>query len=222
MRPRPRNTLLAVVATLAVALALALVLLGISHNGATSPTPPAQRAPGSSAGESSSGFDGAALPANLVPRDFTLTELLSGRQVALRQYAGQVVILAFPYSTCAAPCTLLAQQIRGALDELPRPVPVLFVSADPGADSPARVARFLANVSLTGRVRYLTGSAAQLRAVWRSYGVAPASAGRAAYRRRIAVFVLDRRGSERVVFGLEQLTPEGLAHDICKLSENCA
>ena len=51
---------------------------------------------------------------------------------------------------------MIAQQIRGALDELRRPVPVLLISADPAADTPARVRRFLPRVSLSGRVRYLT------------------------------------------------------------------
>ena len=37
------------------------------------------------------------------------------------RYRGQVTILAFLYSTCGATCVLIAQQIRGALDELPAP-----------------------------------------------------------------------------------------------------
>jgi hypothetical protein len=31
------------------------------------------------------------------------------------------------------------------------------------------------------------------------------------------VLLLDRAGRERVLFGIEQLTPESLAHDIGKL-----
>src|SRR5215469_17976550 len=76
------------------------------------------------------GFAGAALPASLPVRDFTLEDQ-SGRRVSLAGYRGQVVVLAFISSSCGATCILLAQQIRGALDELPRPVPVLFVSVDP-------------------------------------------------------------------------------------------
>jgi hypothetical protein len=79
------------------------------------------------------------------------------------------------------------------------------------------VHRFLAQVSLTGRVRYLTGSPGRLRAVWRAYRIAPASAGAAAFQRRASVLLVDRRGRERVLFGLEQLTPESLAHDIGRL-----
>lgn len=212
MRSRRRIALPALAAALVLALALAVLLLR--------PASRSQSAP--SAGGPASGFDGAALPASVPVRDFTLTSLLTGRQVSLQRYEGQVSVLAFPYSTCEAPCTLLAQQIRGAIDELPRPVPVLFVSADPAADSRASVEGFLARVSLTGRVQYLTGSASQLRSVWREYGVAPASAGRAQYLSHVAVFLLDRQGAARVVFGLEQLTPEGLAHDICKLEQGCS
>ena len=77
--------------------------------------------------------------------------------------ARKPVVLAFLYAHCGAPCTLIAQQIRGALGELPEPVPVLIVSADPAGDSPPAVRRFLAATSLSGRVYYLTGSPAKLR-----------------------------------------------------------
>jgi len=163
------------------------------------------------------GFAGAALPASLPVRDFTLEDQ-SGRRVSLAGYRGQVVILAFISSTCGATCILLAQQIRGALDELPRPVPVLFVSVDPRADTGARVMRFLQRVALTGRVRYLSGSPAALRPIWRAYGIVPVTSDRAAFERAASVLLLDRDGRERVVFGVEQLTPEGVAHDVRKLS----
>jgi protein SCO1 len=174
---------------------------------------------GGSAAHPSTGTDfaGAALPASVPVRDFTLEDQ-SGRRVSLAGYRGQVVILAFISSTCGATCILLAQQIRGALDELPRPVPVLFVSVDPRSDTGARVRRFLQRVSLTGRVRYLSGSPAALRPIWRAYGIVPVTSDRAAFERAASVLLLDRAGRERVVFGLEQLTPEGVAHDVLKLS----
>jgi protein SCO1/2 len=165
----------------------------------------------------STGFAGAALPASLPVREFTLEDQ-SGRRVSLTGYRGRVVILAFISSTCGATCILLAQQIRGALDELPRPVPVLFVSVDPRADTGARVRRFLQRVALTGRVRYLSGSSAALRPIWRAYGIVPVTSDRAAFERAASVLLLDRDGRERVVFGVEQLTPEGVAHDVRKLS----
>jgi len=216
---------LPVIALLALALALAAILdrpstrspAGARASGSTaSPGAVAGEAPAASTASSTSGFDGAALPASTPPHDFTLADQ-AGRPVSLSRYRGEVTILAFLYSTCGPTCIVIADQIRGALDELPRPVPVLFVSADPAADTPARVSRFLAQVSLTGRVRYLSGSQAALRPIWRAYGVVPATSGRTAFDRSAAVLLLDRSGRERVIFGLEQLTPEGLAHDVRKL-----
>jgi len=128
-----------------------------------------------------------------------------------------VVILAFLYSTCGSPCVVIAQQIRGALDELSRPVPVLIVSVDRRADAPTNIHRFLAAVSLSGRARYLSGSATQLRAVWHGYHVKLPSAGRAAFARSAPVYLIDRAGDERVLYELEQLTPESVSHDVRKL-----
>jgi protein SCO1 len=200
---------------LATALATVAVALG-GCSGGSSPTSPG--ASSSTGASSSSGFDGAALPA-APAHGFTLADVTNGgRTVSLSQYRGKVVALAFLYSTCGAPCLVIAQQIRGALDELARPVPVLIVSVDPAADTPARVKHFLAQVSLTGRARWLTGSLAQLRAVWGAYGITPPSAGRGVFANSASVFLLDSAGRERVLFQSEQLTPEGLAHDIDTLA----
>jgi protein SCO1 len=197
---------------LLAALLLAAVLAGCGSDGSSSSSP------GSSPSEatSASGFDGAALPSGAPVHDFALTDQY-GRQVSLADLRGGVTVLAFLYSTCGGTCTVIAQQIRGALDELAHPPPVLFVSVDPAADTPANVKRFLARVSLSGRVRYLSDPPGRLRAVWRSYGIVPASAGRRAFERSASVLLLDRSGRERVIFQLEQLTPEALSHDIRKL-----
>ena len=89
-----------------------------------------------------------------------------------------MTILTFLSSTCRPTCPLIAQQIRGALDELGgNPVSVLIVSADPAADTPARVRRFLGEAALDGRVEYLTGTRTELQPIWRAYGIAPAQLG---------------------------------------------
>ena len=185
-----------------LALALALASCGAS------PSPRASTATGSL-----TGFDGAALPANGPVHGFALTDQ-DGAHVSLSSYRGRVTLLSFLYPGCGAPCVLIAQQIRGALDELRDPPPVLIVSAQPAAGSPSAARRFLAEVGLSGRALYLTGPLARIGALWREYRVKPASAGRAAFASYAGVIVLDRRGSERVLFEQEQLSPEGLAHDI--------
>ncbi len=147
---------------------------------------------------------------------FTLVDQ-TGRAVSLSGFRGHVVVLSFLYSTCGATCVVIAQQIRGALDELGKPVAVLIVSVDPRADTPANVRRFLSEVSLSGRVQYLSGPLSRLRAIWRKYRIVPASAGRSAFDKYASLLLLDGNGRERVLFQTEVLTPESLAHDIGRL-----
>lgn len=193
---------------LLVALIIVLVVIGGGSSGSShaktfTASPP-------------SSFDGAALPKGQLAPEFTLTDQ-NGRQVSLEQFRGDVTVLSFLYSTCGAPCVVIAQQIRGALNELPKSVPVLIVSASPRRETAADIRRFLAQVSLTGRVHYLSGSPAQLKAIWKAYKVVPASAGRRAFADNASVLLIDGKDNERVLFQSEQLTPEALSHDIREL-----
>jgi protein SCO1 len=215
MSPRSRVVLLATTTAIVVAFALVVLLDRPAGRSAAVQSSPSTGS-ASSDGPSASGFDGAALPAGVHAPGFTLTDQ-SGGAVSLGAYRGQVVLLAFLDSTCGSMCILIAQQIRGALDELPRPLAALLVSVDPRADTTTSIHRFLARTSLTGRVRYLTGPTSRLLGVWRAYGVAPAGPGHAVPAGAPAVLLIDPSGSERVLFPLEQLTPEALSHDIRRL-----
>lgn len=161
--------------------------------------------------------DGAALPRGIRPAGFTLTDQ-RGARVSLAQYRGRVVLLSFLSPVCGPPCVLVAQQIRGALDELTQPIPALAISTDPVADTPDRVARMLDEASLGGRVRYLTGTVAQLAPIWRSYRLRVRRSDRVDLSDSSAfVLLIDKHGFERVDFPLEELTPEGLAREIRRL-----
>jgi protein SCO1/2 len=127
MRPRLDIALAALVAVL-----LVVVLVVVSTGGSES-RPTLSLATSSA----TAGFDGAALPEGIPAPLFTLTDQY-GRRVSLASTRGHVAVLAFLYSTCGDTCVVIAQQIRGALEELPHPVPVLIVSADPAADTRAR------------------------------------------------------------------------------------
>ncbi len=206
----------AIALTVLAALAVAIVLLATGSGGHGS-------SPGSFAAVVSgpeTGFDGASFPPGSPTSDFTLTDQY-GRRVSLSDYRGGVVALTFLYSTCGDVCVVIAQQIRGALDELQaegvRLPTVLIVSADPAADTAASVRGFLSRMSLSGRVQYLTGSLAQLRPVWLAYGAEPASAGSSLFDEYAQVLLLDAEGRKRVLFESEELTPEALSHDIRKL-----
>jgi protein SCO1/2 len=159
------------------------------------------------------GFAGSVRPA-IPPMDFRLRDE-NGEPVSLRAYRGRVVVLTFLYTTCRDTCPLTATQIRGALDDLEREVPALAVSVDPANDTPERARRFLFERGLSdGRMRFLLGSRAQLRPVWRAYGIRPQGA---AFEHSAYVLLVDKRGRQRVGFPVAQLTPEGLAHDIRRL-----
>jgi cytochrome oxidase Cu insertion factor (SCO1/SenC/PrrC family) len=201
-------------APVTVGLMLAIALAGCAHGGSSG----AAAQVSSSASAAANDFEGGLLPAGAKPRAFTLTDQ-NGRRVSLGEFRGRVVIVAFLYSTSKTAAPLIGQQIRGALDELAlehrrAAVPTLAVSVDPTADTPSHVRAYLRATSLAGRLRYLTGSLAQLRAVWRAYRVVPASAGEKAYERAAFVILLDRTGAERVEIPLEGLTPEALARDV--------
>ncbi|HXD53667.1 MAG TPA: SCO family protein [Solirubrobacteraceae bacterium] len=213
-RPRPLLS-----AALGVLLVAALVFAIVaSREGTHSTTSPVVSVPGET--QSSpvrGGFEGAALPGARPAPGFTLTDQY-GLTMSLASLRGEPVVLAFLYARCGGPCVLLAQQIRGALDELgAKPARVLIVSADPAGDTAPAVRAFLAQVSLSGRVHYLTGTETRLAAVWKAYGVHPAADGRAAFAKYATVRLLDSAGRERVIYGAEQLTPDALAHDVRKL-----
>jgi protein SCO1/2 len=201
----------------AVAIALTLAALpGCSGGSGGGTGTPSTEAAAAAEAPSATGYDGALLPGNLRPREFTLTNQ-DGRRVSLSDFKGKVTILTFLYTTSKTTAPLIAQQIRGALEELPTGTPAVAISLDPDGDTPARVRAFLHAASLTGRMEYLTGSAAQLRPVWRAYSAAPASTGAVTYERSAFVLLLDQEGAPRVEFPVEELTPEALAHDVRKL-----
>jgi protein SCO1/2 len=219
-----RSRILLLASLSAVVLVFALVVLldrPASRSSTSSAAAAAARAVTENA-QASTGFDGALLPKGVSTPDFTLTDQ-NGRRVSLSQYRGRVAILTFLSTTCHPTCPLIAQQIRGALDEMSvqpthaHPTPVLIVSANPTADTPAAVRRFLGEAALDGRVEYLTGSPAELRAVWRAYDIVPSQLGDAESPHAAAVLLIDRAGQKRDLFQVEQLTPEGLVHDIRKL-----
>lgn len=221
MRPRTAPAL-PVLALVAVVLALLAVVVVLLLSGSSNST---KGVSSQSATSSKLQLSGAPFPSNITAPPFTLTNQY-GDRVSLGQYRGRVVVLTFLYSTCGDTCVVFGQQIRGALNELEeehvRLPAVLIVSADPAADTPANLRKFLAEVSLTGRVQYLTGTPAQLRTVWRAYEIKPASDGPTLFDEYAPVLLIDPSGDKRELFESEELTPEGISHDVGRLDGNPA
>jgi protein SCO1 len=197
---RVRLALATLVACLAAA-AIAL-LLAAGHDGSSS-----------NAQTLVNGFAGALRPPDVPPMDFSLRDQ-DGKTISLRRDRGRVVVLTFMYSTCTNTCPITAQQIRGALDQLGYDVPTMAVSVDPVNDNELHAKRFLLQQKLTGRMDFLLGSRAQLAPIWKDYGIQPQGNG---FEHSAYVLLIDKRGRQRISFPVEELTPEGLAHDIRKL-----
>jgi protein SCO1/2 len=160
------------------------------------------------------GWAGSLRPAAARVPPFRLRDQ-SGRIVDSAALRGRPVVYAFVYSTCRDVCPAQVQTIRGALDRLGRDVTVLGVSVDPRGDTATRAATFLLKQNMTGRMRFLLGSRAQLAPVWRAFGIRPQTH---ALEHSAEVVLADARGAQRVGFPYDHLTVAALAHDLERLT----
>lgn len=162
---------------------------------------------------SGGGFSGAVRPPSIPPAEFGLPDE-AGRMVHLRDMRGRPVVVTFLYTTCEDTCPLTAAQIRIALDDLGHDVPVIAVSVDPANDTRERAQRFALKQQMSGRMRWVLGSRAQLEPIWKAYGIDPQTT---ASDHTASTVLLDGRGRQRVGFAASVLTPDALAHDIAAL-----
>lgn len=160
-----------------------------------------------------SSFKGATRPVT-PPADFALRDQ-DGALVRLARLRGNVVVLSPMYTTCTDTCPLVAQQIRGAIDDLGardrREVRALALSVDPNNDTPQSARRFLRTRRVSGYLDFLLGSWEELQPVWKTFGFARQTTRR---EHNAYVVLIDKRGRQRVGFPVDYLTPEALAHDI--------
>jgi protein SCO1/2 len=166
---------------------------------------------------SATGFEGAIRPPDLRAEPLDGLHDEDGRPLSLDRFRGQVVVMTFLYTTCEDTCPLTAQQIRGALDDLGTDVPVVAVSVDPANDDPKNAKRFLVEQQMIGRMHFALGDEDTLERQWSAYGIAPQREGKehSAY-----VVLVDGHGVQRIGWPVDQLTPEGLAHDIRALQKD--
>ncbi len=197
--PVLQRALLVVLLALLVAIGVVLV----SSRGSEKASAPASR----------SIFDGPTLPPGLRAANFSLRDQ-NGRLVSLSQYRGHVVVLTFIHSLCHDTCPFMVEQIKGALNDLSGNaggVPAIGISVDPSEDTVVNRRRFLAKHQMTGRLAFLNGSMKAMRRIWHAYAIAPVTPK---VDHSTFVMLIDKRGIERVGFPADELTPEGLAHDI--------
>jgi len=204
MHPRVRDAL-AVAAASAAAIAT-IVSVAAGANGASAGGAPLTR---------TDGFYGFALPPAFPAVDFALRDQ-SGSVIRLSSYSGRVVAAAFVYSTCANVCPLVVQQLKAAIDELPRPVPALAISVDPRQDTPQNVSAFLIREQVVGLLHYLVAPRATLAPIWRTFGIQPQLAVKSATSdHSVDLVIFDKTGRARVGYtDLATMDPDAIAADI--------
>ena len=85
------------------------------------------------------------------------------------------MLVTFLYTHCIDVCPLIAANLAVALDRLgpaARTVRIIAVSVDPRGDNRKTVSAFLRLHQMTGRMKYLVGTASQLAPVWKAWHVA--------------------------------------------------
>jgi protein SCO1/2 len=159
-------------------------------------------------------FKGAVRPADAPPVDFALRDQ-DGKLVSTADLRGDVVVISPTYATCDETCPVVAQQIRGALDDLSgterEHIKAFALSVDPDNDDPTAAKAFLLNRRLRGYLDYLLGTRRELAPVWREFGFAPQTD---AQEHNSYVVLLDKQGRQRIGFPANYLTPEDLGHDM--------
>jgi protein SCO1 len=155
-------------------------------------------------------FEGATLPAGLRAPAFDLRDE-DGEKVRMAGFRGRPTIVTFLYSNCDDTCPTQAQQVKGALNELGEDLPALAISVDPANDTPNSARAFLSKQRMTGRLRFVLGSRAELEPIWRGYGVQPQLDD---LDHTARIVLVDRDGLQRVGYPLDQVTPERMAHDL--------
>ena len=97
-----------------------------------------------------------------------------GQPMSLSQFRGRVVILAFSDSECTTVCPLTTQSMvlaKELLGKAGESVQLLGVDANPDATKVSDVMAYSRAHGMVNQWDFLTGSPAQLKAVWKSYNI---------------------------------------------------
>jgi cytochrome oxidase Cu insertion factor (SCO1/SenC/PrrC family) len=125
-----------------------------------------------------------------------------GQPMSLSQFRGRVVILAFTDSECTNVCPLTTQSMVLAKELLGKAgsnVQLLGVDANPDATSVADVLSYSRAHNMVNQWDFLTGSRAQLKAVWSAYHIAvQIQAGQIDH--TPALYVISQQGTLQKVY----------------------
>ena len=159
------------------------------------------------------GWSGALRPPGTKVPAFRLRDQ-DGKLVTQDFAAGKPAIYAFIYSHCEDTCPVEVQQIRGAMDQLGHDVPVIGISVDPANDTRQSARAFLIKQHMTGRMRYALGTRAQLRPIWKAFGIQPQTKES---EHSASVVLADGSGAQRIGYAFSFLRVDGLEADLRRI-----
>jgi cytochrome oxidase Cu insertion factor (SCO1/SenC/PrrC family) len=157
---------------LAVAAAFAAVGCASSSSSSSSPAQSAMSAANEAAMQNPNLDLGTSLYGEHAP-DIKLVNQF-GQPMSLSQFRGRVVILAFSDSECTTVCPLTTQSMvlaKELLGKAGESVQLLGVDANPDATKVSDVMAYSRAHDMVNQWDFLTGSSAQLKAVWKSYNI---------------------------------------------------
>ena len=125
-----------------------------------------------------------------------------GQPMSLSQFRGRVVMLSFEDSECTTVCPLTTQSMvlaKELLGKAGNSVQLLGVDANPDAIKVSDVMAYSRVHGMTNQWDFLTGSDAQLRAVWKAYDIAvQVESGNIDH--TPALYVIDAQGREQKIY----------------------
>jgi protein SCO1/2 len=133
--------------------------------------------------------------------DFTLVDQ-EGKRFPSTSLRGKIVVLDFIYTTCTDVCPLFTANFARLQRRLnpERKSDVIFVSitTDPEIDSPKVLKAYAQRhgVDFSNWV-FLTGTEAQLKEVWKSFGIRVIHKGRGLVQHDSVTTLIDRQGTRR-------------------------
>jgi protein SCO1/2 len=162
-------------------------------------------------------FRGSQPADGLVLPDFALRDD-HGRLVRSKELRGKALAVTFLDTECTEACPIIAAQVSQAVKALGGErdrVEALAITVDPVGDTRERIADFLARYRARGTLRYLDGTVAELRPVWRGFQVASSLDSGDSNLHSAPVRVYDREGRWRSTLhaGVD-LTAASLANDL--------
>ena len=185
----------------AAMLSVLTALAGCGASASTGSSAGMQANPASNAAEMNPNLDlGSSLGAQPAP-DIKLVNQF-GQPMSLSQFHGKVVMLSFEDSECTTVCPLTTQSMLEAkqmLGAAGNQVQLLGVDANPTATSVADVLAYSRVHGMVNQWDFLTGSLAQLRAVWGAYHIA-VQIEQGQIDHTPALFVIDQRGREQKLY----------------------